>query len=125
MKVVELGQQLFGYLRDHELWELLTDMGKPVEIIMALMVIWIDYHDCVVHVEGIKERFYHVRVQPEELIYLHLHLWHAIWSHFDAREEFLIYFRASFMPLTLFLEKVALVDATASVKNEVLDFMLP
>lgn len=49
-------------------------MGKPVEIVMALMMIWIDHHDCVVHVEGIKERFYHVRVQLEELIYLHLHL---------------------------------------------------
>lgn len=29
------------------------------------------------------------------------------------------------MPLSLFLEKVALVDGTASVKNEVLDFVLP
>ena len=49
-------------------------MGKSVEIIMALVKIRINYHNCVIHIEGIKERFYHVRVQLEELIHLRLHL---------------------------------------------------
>ena len=125
VEMVELGEQLKGYLSDTTLWEGLAKVRQTVKILIALLKIGTYNEKSFVCVEGIKERLHNLWIKPRYLIDLILHFLNTANWNFDALDKFFCYLRATFVIIIASSSQaeITLVKPAVSIGYKLLNFM--